>query len=468
MRRWAIAGVVALAALNFIVQLGSSSLFIDEGLSWNASRGAFAVVWDGVTTTEISPPLHYYGLWAWIGAFGDAEWVMRLPSAVAGVLLTFVVYRLGSLVFDERAGLLAAGITALSPLALTYAQQTRAYVFAMLLAAVAVLAAVEAERATSDRARAAWLAACAGACVVGFWTHYTVGLVAAPVLVWVCSRQTVPMRARALVAGTVVASWLAAAPLLSDQLSNGLQSGIADVAKLTGSNLVRAIGTPFDGRVQELNVWVAVGAGLLVISLIVCLAKRRDRPSTVLVLAAATVPVLAVIGATAVSDDVLLTRYTAVTVPFMAIVLAGAATQLPRPAGAALGVAALVCALAGSVLSHRPEGFFPDVRAAYDEIDTRYRPGDVIAVSGYIGRSPVPEYYRRRRLPQGPGALSPDDPAGFEAAVKARTRFWLVSDVPVSRAEVRQGLAAVGYKLLSVRRLEGNSDLQVILAAPRT
>lgn len=467
MRRWAIGGVLALAAVNFMVQLGSSSLFIDEGLSWNASRGAFGVVWDGVTTTEISPPLHYYGLWAWIGAFGDAEWVMRFPSAVAGVLLSFVVYRLGALVFDERAGLLAAGITALSPLALTYAQQTRAYVFAMLLAAVAVLAAVEAERATSDRARAQWLAACAGASVVGFWTHYTVGLVAAPVLVWVCLRESVPVRARALVAGTVVASWLAAAPLLSDQLSNGLQSGIADVARLTGSNLVRAIGTPFDGRVQQLNVWVAVGAGLFVISLIVCLAKRRDRSRTILVVVAATVPVLAVIGATAVSDDVLLTRYTAVTVPFMAIVLAGAATQLPRPAGPALGVAALVCALAGSVMSHRPEGFFPDVRAAYDEIHAGYRPGDVIAVSGYIGRSPVPEYYRRRRLPDGPGALSPDDPAGFQAAATARRRLWLVSDLTASRVELRRGLSSIGYELGRVRRLEGNSDLQVILGVPK-
>jgi hypothetical protein len=187
-----------------------------------------------------------------------------------------------------------------------------------------------------------------------------------------------------------------------------------------------------------------------------------------LVVAAAVVPVLAVIAVTAVSDDVLITRYTAVTVPFMAIVVAGAATLLPRPAGLALGMAALVCAFAGSVLSHRAEGFFPDVRAAYDEIDARYRPGDVIAVSGPVGRSPVPEYYRTHRLPEGPTALSPDDSAGLEAAISARARLWLVSDAPATRAEIGQLLASFGYVLRRARTLQANTDLQVILAVPRT
>ena len=239
--------MAALAAANFFWQLGSSSIFIDEGLSWGATFGTFGQVMDGVRGTEISPPLHYFGLWAWTGAFGDAEWVMRLPSAAAGVVLVFVVFRLGQLVFDERAGLLAAALTAVSPLPLMYAQQARAYVFAMLLAAAAIVAALEADRSASQDGRTAWLVASGAAAIVGFWTHYTVGLVTAPLLVWMWARSSLGTRARTTYTACVVAGWAVVLPLFEDQVSKGHQEGIAGVAQLTTENLLKALERPLTG-----------------------------------------------------------------------------------------------------------------------------------------------------------------------------------------------------------------------------
>lgn len=465
MRLWAV-GVVALGALNLSWHLGSPSLFIDEGLSWGAAFGGIGGVLDGVRATEISPPAHYYGLWAWIGAFGDDEWVLRLPSAVAGVALVIGVLRLGAVAYSREAGVLAAALTALSPLVLTYGQQARSYVFAMLLGTVAVLAALEADRAASARTRHRWLVALGAASILGFWTHYTAALVVLPALAWTVLRQWPDRRAGLVLPGVVLATWIPLAPLLADQLSKGHQQGIAEAARLDASNVVRVVATPFDGRFPDLTAWVALGA-VLAAGAVVYGVWRTKRAEVRLLAVAAATPVLGVIAFTLVSDDVLLTRYTAVAAPLMIVLIAGAAVSLPRAAGVGAGVAALACALAGSLLAHRQESFYPDVRGAYRQVAAEYRPGDVVVALGYISIGPVTEYYRRRVLPAGPAALLPADSAEAVRATSARRRLWLITDVVASASHHRRALEGFDYVPRRIRTLEGSTDLQVVLAVPR-
>src|SRR5215207_3111076 len=146
--RWAMPGMVfVVAGLLFALQLGSSSLFIDEVYSWRASRGSLGDLADALRYTEVTPPLYYLLLHAWMQiAGGDSETLLRLPSVVAGVGLVAAVYWLGSVVAGRKAGLIAAGLTSISPLVLLYAQQVRAYVWVMLAVTIAVAAAVHAGR----------------------------------------------------------------------------------------------------------------------------------------------------------------------------------------------------------------------------------------------------------------------------------------------------------------------------------
>ena len=57
---------------------------------------------------------------------------MRLPSTLAALALVVVTYRLATLLLGRRAGLVAAALTAMSPLVLSYGQQVRAYIWVVL------------------------------------------------------------------------------------------------------------------------------------------------------------------------------------------------------------------------------------------------------------------------------------------------------------------------------------------------
>ena len=444
-------------------------MFIDEALSWDASDGSPREVLDGVRATEISPPAHYYGLWAWVNAFGIDEWVMRLPSAMAGVCLVLVVFRLGSLVFGARAGLVSALLAALSPLVLTYAQQARPYVFAMLLVGVAVLVLLEADRADSQRTRGTWLVIGGVVAVVAFWTHYTAGLVLAPLLVWTCTQEGFGRRAKVALVAAVLLSWAASLPLLTEQLSHDHQLGIAAFGTLTVDHVVSAVGTPFDGRLGRMTVWSTAGAAVVALAAAAALGWSRGerRSGTVLIAAAAVSPVLAVIGVTAVSDDVLLTRYTAVAAPFMLVMIGGAVVRAPRALGVGVGCAAVMCAAATTVLNHGSGSFYPDVRSAYEEIGAGYRPGDAITVSGYASLGPITEYYRGQLAPQAPSALLPGMDAQSGEAIRERRRVWILASGAPNPSAVGRALAPLGYRLDHVTTHEASGDLQLVLAVPR-
>ena len=136
-----------MAAVAFLWRLGASSLFIDETFSWRAAAGSFGGVFSSVHATEVAPPGYYLLLHFWIRILGsDSESTMRLLSVLAGVAFVAAVWWLGRELAGDAVGLLAALLAALSPLAVQYAQEVRAYIFVMLCTTVAVAAAVRAAK----------------------------------------------------------------------------------------------------------------------------------------------------------------------------------------------------------------------------------------------------------------------------------------------------------------------------------
>ena len=67
---------------------------------------------------------------------GDAEWALRLPSAVAGVLSVLVTFLLGRRLYSAREGLIAALLMTVLWAPIYYSQEARAYSFLLLAAAL--------------------------------------------------------------------------------------------------------------------------------------------------------------------------------------------------------------------------------------------------------------------------------------------------------------------------------------------
>src|SRR5215212_7688605 len=107
--------------------LGSESLWWDEvyTIGEMAHPGPLEII--RLSSTDNNPPLLYLMLHYWILLAGNSEFSVRLPSAIAGAIAVAVLYRIGALLFDRSAGLLAAFILALSAYHLRYAQEARAY-----------------------------------------------------------------------------------------------------------------------------------------------------------------------------------------------------------------------------------------------------------------------------------------------------------------------------------------------------
>lgn len=76
---------------------------------------------------DVHPPLYYWLVKPWSALFDYSPEGIRFFSLIFGVLTVVSIYWIGKRMFDTRAGLLAAAITAISPFAIEYSQEARMY-----------------------------------------------------------------------------------------------------------------------------------------------------------------------------------------------------------------------------------------------------------------------------------------------------------------------------------------------------
>jgi 4-amino-4-deoxy-L-arabinose transferase-like glycosyltransferase len=469
------AGIVALAALLFLVDLGRSSFFIDEMFSYNVSSHSLSDVADGVQYGEVTPPLYYYLLYGWIRLTGaDSEAMLRLPSALAGIAFVAAVAWVGTVVGGRRAGFVAGLLAALSPLTLQYAQEVRSYIFAMLFVALAVGAAI---RLSQSPRSLRWLAAAMLASALALACNYTAGFVTFPLALWLLFQRDVPRPRRLAFAAATALPILVFAPLLLDQMGAGHHSGTDEYARITSLGLVRLVGTPFDGRAQ-IGVSAGIEIGLIAVVDAVALLALSDRLRHIrgrwALVGGAVIPVLFVILYSAVVHPSALTRYTAVAAPLMLVALGIAITHLDRLVATGLAAAALVACTVGLVASKLPTGQFPDSRQALTVAGQHWRTGDAMLQLNYLGFAESLDYYIDRLVPPSSrGSVFAYDSLttaftrpDVQKAVRQRRRLWLITAPPLWMDSAKAQLAGAGYKIRSQRTFTGQVDTQVVLAVP--
>jgi hypothetical protein len=164
--------------------LGIQPLWGDEGWSYYFAGMPLAEMLP-LTARDIHPPLYYAILHGWLGLTGGAPEAARLLSVAAGTLLVPAIYRLATLLVGRRAGLAAAAVVAVAPLAVYYAQEVRMYGLVTLLGLASACGLV---RLVSGRAGRLAAAATIVATAAALYTMYYAVLVVlaqAAWLVWV-------------------------------------------------------------------------------------------------------------------------------------------------------------------------------------------------------------------------------------------------------------------------------------------
>ncbi len=113
-------------------------------------------------------PLYILAMRLWIALCGTEEIALRLPSALAGTAAVPLLYLLGRRTLGRRVGLLAAAFLALSPLAVWYSQEAKAYAWFLLLSLASWLLLWEAVERETHRG---WWAAFAVASLLALSVH---------------------------------------------------------------------------------------------------------------------------------------------------------------------------------------------------------------------------------------------------------------------------------------------------------
>jgi hypothetical protein len=372
--------------------------WIDEGLSVGIADRPLSDI-PAALRLDGSPPLYYSLLHVWMAVFGETETATHALSLVFAVLAVPAAWWAARGLFGPTAGLAAALLAATNPFLTQYAQETRMYTLVALLGLLAcgtfgrafVLAGTEAAPPRTSRRR--WAGAFAVALAALMYTHnWALFFAAACGLTWLVLLATARGELRKELFQDGLVGFGGALLLFAPWLPT-----LAFQAQHTGAPWSNAPGLDDLGRIPELlfgsitqiALLLAAGAGAVVL-LDRSGGRLSARGRALVVLAGLAAATVLVAFAASQVSPAWATRYLAIALPAMLLVLAGGLAHAGRLGLAGALLVALIWASDGAPAQKS------NVRAISEEIAPSLAPGDLV-VSTQPEQIPVLDYY----LPDG-------------------------------------------------------------------
>ncbi len=223
---WARVGIVGLTLAVFALYLHTldqQSLVFEEGLSVVFSSRTVPQLMHTLVYEDLHPPLHYLLLHFWMSVAGNGERAVRMPSAMAAMVMVPLAWAIVMEVWGQGkdelqsgaralAALGAAALVGASPFVAYQAQETRMYSLVAALSLAAVWAFL---RATRTGARGWWLAF---SCLLAasLYTQYLAFFVVPAILLYALLVDRESLRTTALctlLAGLLYLPWIVPAYL---------------------------------------------------------------------------------------------------------------------------------------------------------------------------------------------------------------------------------------------------------------
>ncbi len=150
-----------------------------------------------VTVESSHPPLFFCLMYRWLSWLNPGEdwvWALRSLPALLGVGAIAAIYWLNRVAFSAAAGLMAAGLMAVSPFAVYLSQEARHYTLPTLLIILALTGLVQMQQDLQQQRMRPWVwAGWVLANLLGLYTHYfmLLALVAqiSALLVWMMAHR---------------------------------------------------------------------------------------------------------------------------------------------------------------------------------------------------------------------------------------------------------------------------------------
>lgn len=211
----------------------SQSLWLDEAITVVAAAKTLPQIYYHLQL-DFHPPLYYYILHFWIILFGQAEWVVRLPSVIFGVGTIYFVYKITLTLFSKKTALLAALLLTLSQFHIYYSQEARMYSLVTLASTASIYFLAEFSKERKKKSLIFYFLST----LVAIYSDYFAFFVVFAQILWVFAKK-VPKT----VLGKLIFVWAALAlgyifwiPRFIDQIRAGIS------ATASGSGWVESIG----------------------------------------------------------------------------------------------------------------------------------------------------------------------------------------------------------------------------------
>ncbi len=455
---WALLAVIlaASAVLRFWT-IGAKELWLDECISALAVERAPSEAYPGthrpltetvrnVAQHDAHPPLYYVLLNLCTRLTGRGEDGLRALSAVASIGCVALTYAIGAALLGRAAGLLAAGMLAVSSFQIYFAQEARLHALVTLLVLAMTFALLRLFAAREQAAGRGWLWAAAYGVLAAaaLYTYYyavfamaahaaaflalAVGSRLQPQGQWLLDRRRAdavwPMLLAAGLAAVLLflAGW---ASVIARRLG-GLPGEVHACGPAEAAVALRQFLTGYVVDIAGPGLDRFTRATLLVVALLpfagaACAARRL--PGAVLVLALSVIGPFAC-AAVVPRPHVFEGKHLAFVAPFVFLMLA-AGWSWGRARVPLLVVIALVAAanIGLNAVYFRPSVHKEPWRAVVRDLDTRGRMGDVVVVTPAYAAHALGRYYRG---PLPLAAATGLEPLRRSPVVGAAARLWLV------------------------------------------
>ncbi len=204
--RWLPVIVLLLAFALRVYRLGDQNVWWDEAFSTWVARHDIGTL-TTLAAGDTHPPLYYWLLHPWMQASGPSEFAIRFPSLMFGVIAVALVYRLGCQLSQRSSlmvGVLAALLLATSRFHVWWSQEIRMYSLAAMWAVASSLALLMALRTRTTR----WWVAYLLTTIAGMYSLYLFAFVLAAQNVFILWWWLWRLRARLPVTRHQVGGWV--------------------------------------------------------------------------------------------------------------------------------------------------------------------------------------------------------------------------------------------------------------------
>lgn len=377
-RRSMCVSAVAILALGLrLLQLGTESLWIDEGYSIRYAR-EFNLA-HGIRSIR---PLYYAFLSLWMH-IGHSEVILRLPSVISGVAATLVLYLVGKRLANTRVGAFAAALMAVSPFHVNHSQEIRMYSLLTLFTLVAMYLFILFVSTQKGRYLAGYIA---------FMLLSISTFPLAMILILVQNLALLLSKSRPLSRHWYVAQVLILSPcipfvgaMIADTGSIAPEKwggpSLLEVLEITGCFSLLSSGPPGSRSWWLLTVYSFLALALMAygMSRVWKRGELRTWP-TLLLLLWLTVPVFVTAELSRLTGAQWLPRYLIYSSPAYFLLLALSVSTLPGKRIQYVAMAALLLYPAWKLERYYERPMRPDWRQAVNYIQQHERPGDVIAI----------------------------------------------------------------------------------------